>query len=52
LERKLLSAHRTRRLLYKAQRKDLRRWRAGAEKGRRNRQAWAAEMRKAFGQVA
>ena len=52
LERKELSARCTRRLLYKTQRKELRRARTVAEKDRRNQQAWAAETRKALGQVA
>ena len=52
VERKVISARRTRRLLYKALRKELRRARTVAEKDRRNQQAWAAETRKALGQVA
>ena len=42
LERKVISARRARSLLYKAQRKELRRARIVAEKDHRNQQAWAA----------
>lgn len=48
----MLSARRTRRLPYKAQRKNLRRWRIVEEEDRRNQQDWAAEMRGALGKVA
>ena len=52
VELKVISARRTRRLLYKAQRKELRRARTVAEKDRRNQKAWAAEVRGALGRVA
>lgn len=42
LERKVISARRARRLLYKAKRKDLRRARIVTEKDYRNQQAWVA----------
>jgi hypothetical protein len=52
VERKEISGRRTRQLLFRAQRKELRRARAVAEKDRRNQQTWAAEIRQALGRVA
>jgi hypothetical protein len=52
VERKVVSARRARQILFGAYRKELRRWRIVAEKDRRNQQAWAAELRRALGQVA
>lgn len=52
VERKVLSARRARQILFRALRKDLRRWRAVAETDRRNQQAWGAELRRALGRVA
>jgi len=52
VQRKVVSGRRARQILFRAHRKDLRRWRAVAEKDRRNQQAWAAELRLALGQVA
>ena len=48
LERKVLSGRRIRRLLYRAQRKEMRRAQVLAEKDRRGQQVWAAEMRTAL----
>ena len=52
VERKVVSGRRARQILFRALRKDLRRWRIVAEKDRRNQQAWRAELRRALGQVA
>jgi hypothetical protein len=52
VERKEISGRRARQLLFRAQRKELRRARAVAEKDRRNQQTWAAEIRQALGRVA
>jgi hypothetical protein len=52
VERKVVSGRRARQILFRAYRKDLRRWRAVAETDRRNQRAWAAEVRQALGQVA
>jgi uncharacterized membrane protein YfbV (UPF0208 family) len=47
VERKVMSGRSVRSLLYKAQRKQLRRARIVAEKDRRNQLVWAAELRRA-----
>jgi hypothetical protein len=52
VERKVIAGRRCRQILFRALRKDLRRWRIVAEKDRRNQQAWGAEFRRALGRVA
>jgi len=52
VERREISGRRARQILFRALRKEQRRWRVVAEWDRRNQRAWAAELRRALGQAA